>query len=102
MSPFAQFRPDLAETNAVSANVLNVVLRQDGQGVAYGPMPGIALTATATALPANPKGGVSLVNRNGDYFAFVGTSRTSTASTRIARGPRSAPATRSPRAISGR
>lgn len=77
LTPTGYFRPDLATTNTtVSDNILNVIMRRDELGVSYGPALGISIPATATAIISAPKGGVSVVDRSGIYFAFIGTATT--------------------------
>lgn len=77
VQPWGFFRPDAAETNAgVSANILNAIIRKDELGVSYGPDHGISVPASAVAISAPPKGGISVVDRAGIYFAFIGTDTT--------------------------
>lgn len=71
------YRPDIADTNAtVARRACNVLLSRDENGVAHNPMPGLAVLASAVALPGAPKGGVSIVDSSGAYSCIVGTSAT--------------------------
>jgi hypothetical protein len=73
--PVGFYRPDMANTNpGVSGAVLNAILQRDALGVAYGPQAGPAvISASATALPAAPRGGFSFVASDGSYKVIVGT-----------------------------
>jgi hypothetical protein len=72
MMGLGPFRPDLADTNeGVLANLLNASLKPDGSGVAYGPLPGLVVASTATALPDAPKGTLTAVTSGGVYKNFV-------------------------------
>lgn len=74
MIPLGSYRPDIAESNAaVARRACNVLLSRDEAGLSHRPMPGLAVAASAQALPANPKGGESIVNSLGAYSAVVGT-----------------------------
>lgn len=77
MIPIGSYRPDLAESNAsVARRACNVLLTRDEAGLAHKPMPGLAIAASATALPGVPEGAVSIVNSTGAYSAVVGTPTT--------------------------
>lgn len=74
MIPIGSLATDIAETNpGVARQAVNVLITRDANGVAHGPHPSLAVAASATALPASPIGGVTVVNNAGLYFAFVGT-----------------------------
>lgn len=74
MIPVGSYAPDIADTNpGVATQANNVLLSKGSAGVEHGPMPGLAVSESATALPASPKGGASVVDSSGSYFAFVGT-----------------------------
>lgn len=74
MIPLGSYAPDMADTNpGVARQANNVLLTKDANGVAHGPMPGLAVAGSATALPSAPRGGASAVNSSGSYSAFVGT-----------------------------
>ncbi len=58
MLPIGPYRPDVAASNAnVSPYVLNVTMKADEAGLAYGPHPSLSVTTGAGALPARPRGG---------------------------------------------
>ena len=77
MLPIGPFRPDIAASNAgVSPNVLNVTMKRDETGFAYGPHPSLSVTAGAGALPARPRGGAKVVLQSGTKKLFVGTAAT--------------------------
>lgn len=71
--PYGPFEPDLAETNGVSANLLNVVVHTDAMGVSFGPTRDITITGTAASLPDAPLGGTSVIDQAGSYTVYVGT-----------------------------
>lgn len=74
MIPVGSLATDIAETNpAVARQAVNVLIMRDAKGLAHAPHPSLAVAASATALPASPVGGVTVVNNAGLYFAFVGT-----------------------------
>lgn len=74
MLPFGPYRPDVAETNpAISRNVWNVNPRRDSQGISYHPRRSLQTTAGAMALPAEPRGALAVVQRNGQFKGFFGT-----------------------------
>lgn len=75
--PVGPYRPDLAASNAgVSAYVMNVVIKGDETGIAYGPHPSLSVTSGAGALPARPQGGIKAVLQAGTKKMFVGTAAT--------------------------
>lgn len=75
LAPFGQFAPDIAETNlSVTGNILNVMPISDEVGVAYAPCKSLSSPTGATAIVGTPRGGTSVVDRAGNFFAFVGTS----------------------------
>jgi len=73
MIPFGPLAPDLAEISeghvTVAQNVLPVK-------VGYKPMLGLAAASTAVALPADPRGLISLVLRDGTWRVFGFTAAT--------------------------
>lgn len=74
MIPVGSLATDIAETNpAVARQAVNVLIMRDAAGLAHAPHPSLSIAASATALPAAPIGGVTVVNNSGLYFAFVGT-----------------------------
>ena len=74
MIPIGLWHPDKADSNPnVCRQALNVLLIADGNGVAHAPHPGLAVAPGAAALPADPKGGTSIVNSTGSYSCVVGT-----------------------------
>lgn len=73
---FGPPRPDLAETNpGVTRTAINVNPRVDLEGVvSYHPRASLAVAApSATALPAAPRGGLSVVTRAGLFKGYFGT-----------------------------
>lgn len=75
MQPVGSWRPDLAESNPGLATIAtNVIVQQDANGLAHGPHPSLAVSGSATALPAAPRGGGSTINSTGSFLTFVGTS----------------------------
>lgn len=77
MLPVGPYRPDVAASNAnVSPYVLNVTMKADEAGLAYGPHPSLSVTSGAGALPARPRGGCKVVLQSGTKKLFVGTAAT--------------------------
>jgi hypothetical protein len=72
MIPAAFYRPDMAETNAgVSAKVVNVNPRRDGNGISYHPHNSLRPIGEALSVP--PRGAYSTVTRSGLFHGFIGT-----------------------------
>lgn len=74
MISFGPYRPDMADTNpGVSARVINVNPRRDAAGVAYGPRRAFKRPGSGSALPGAPRGGLAVVNRQGEFKGVFGT-----------------------------
>lgn len=77
MLPFGPYRPDVAETNpGVSRYAVNVSMRKDAQGVSYHPRKSLQVATSATALPAEPKGGIAVITQSGSFKGYFGTATT--------------------------
>ncbi|UXN74503.1 hypothetical protein N8D56_05015 [Devosia sp. A8/3-2] len=64
----------MAETNpGVSARVINVNPRRDANGVSYGPRRSFKVPGSGSALLGAPRGGIAVVNRDGEFKGIFGT-----------------------------
>jgi hypothetical protein len=77
MPNWGPWRPDAATPNSGFAVVADGVLpKAAGQALGYGPFPGLIEANGAGALPADPKGNISLRLFDGTHKGFFGTATT--------------------------
>lgn len=77
MISWGPFRPDVGGPNSGMAEIADSVLVQAaGSGIGYGPFPSLAVSASATALPAAPRGSISLRLFDGTQRVYYGTATT--------------------------
>lgn len=77
MISWGPFRPDVGGPNSGMAEIADSVLVQSAAGgVGYGPFAALVIPATATALPAAPRGSISLRLFDGSQRVYYGTATT--------------------------
>lgn len=74
MISFGPWRPDAASPNSGFAlTATNARPKRSGQIMGYGPVAGLVQAVGAAALPADPRGDVSLVKADGTYEVYFAT-----------------------------
>lgn len=78
MIPFAAWRPDVLGPNKPFTDVATGCVPQSASsgGVGYGPFPQLATASGAVALPAAPRGGISLQKADLSWQVFFATAAT--------------------------
>jgi hypothetical protein len=77
MLPLGPYRPDAASPNSGFATTAeNVQPKMAGQKLGYGPFSQLVQAVGAEALPADPRGNISLVKADGTYEVYFATATT--------------------------
>lgn len=77
MLPFGPWRPDAASPNSgFAATAENAQPKRSGQMMGYGPFAALVQAVGAEALPAAPRGNISLVKADGTYEVYFATATT--------------------------